>query len=56
MVNAMNPLTAVLLLPPGGMQPSGASGESKDSIVSSHSSLGGKSVKDKVRYVIFTIV
>ena len=55
MVNAMNPLTAALLLPPAGMQPSGASGESKDSIVSSHSSLGGKSVKDKVRYVIFSV-
>ena len=54
MVNAMNPLTAALLLSPAGMQPSVASGESKDSIVSSHSSLGGKSVKDKVLYIVFS--
>ena len=52
MVNAMNPLmAAALLLPPAGMQPTGASGESKDSIVSSHSSLGGKSHKDKVIFL-----
>ena len=55
MVNAMNPLTAAMFLPPAGMQPSGASGESKDSIVSSHSSMGGKPVKDKVRYAIFNL-
>ena len=51
MVNAMNPLTAVaMMLPPAGILPTGASGESKDSIVSSHSSLGGKSHKDKVNH------
>ena len=51
MMNAMNPLTAAaMMLPPAGMLPTGASGESKDSIVSSHSSLGGKSHKDKVNH------
>lgn len=51
MVNLMNPLTAAMMLPPAGMQPTGASGESKDSIVSSHSSLGGKPHKDKVTMI-----
>ena len=55
---ALNPLTAAaLFLPPAGMQPTGASGESKESILSSHSSLGGagKTLKDKVIWLLFVI-